>query len=418
MGKHRKKLIKNAAVFDGHSGSLTYGQKLIIADDLVTEITADEVSEENFDEVFDAAGMVAMPGMIDAHVHMGCLWVKGEFPVDYATVLTVAKCRDALMSGFTTFRDAGSVSEGLKLAFDEEVLPGPRIYPCGAYISQTCGHGDSMEAHAYRDIQYRHPARTVLADGVPEIIRAVREQFYRGASHIKLMAGGGCMSACDPIETVQFTAEEMKAACDVAADYGTYVMAHLYTPKSILRALGAGVKSLEHAHLINEEAAKRVAAAGAFLNPMPQFKKYEDMIGADNMPPKDEMICRAEERATEILNRHEDIRLLFGTDMMIMGPDYQVEQSEDIRYYEKRFGTMRTLRALTGNANEVFGLTTYQNPYPKGKIGVLEAGSYADLLLVDEDPTKSAAILADTDHLRLIMKGGTVYKNTLCQGLA
>ena len=352
--------------------------------------------------------------MTDAHVHMGCLFAKGEFPVDYATVLTVAKCKDALMAGFTTFRDAGSVSEGLKLAFDEGVLPGPRIYPCGAYISQTCGHGDSEYAHTYRDIQYRHPSSTVLADGVPEIIRAVREQFYRGASHIKLMAGGGCMSACDPIETVQFTAEEMKAACDVAADYGTYVMAHLYTPKSILRALGAGVRSLEHAHLIDEEAAEQVAAAGAFLNPMPQFKKYEDMLGVENMPPKDEMVCCAEATATEILNRHEDIRLLFGTDMMITGPDYQVEQSEDIRYYEKRFGTMRALRALTGTANEVFALTTYQNPYPKGKIGVLEAGSYADLLLVDGDPTKSVSVLADTDHLRLIMKGGTVYKNTLC----
>ena len=292
MEKHRKKLIKNAAVFDGHSSGLVQGKKIVIEDDIVTEITADEVSEENFDEVFDGTGMVAMPGMTDAHVHMGCLFAKGEFPVDYATVLTVAKCKDALMAGFTTFRDAGSVSEGLKLAFDEGVLPGPRIYPCGAYISQTCGHRDSEYAHTYRDIQYRHPSSTVLADGVPEIIRAVREQFYRGASHIKLMA-------------------------------------------------------------------------------------------------------------TEILNRHEDIRLLFGTDMMITGPDYQVEQSEDIR-------------ALTGTANEVFALTTYQNPYPKGKIGVLEAGSYADLLLVDGDPTKSVSVLADTDHLRLIMKGGTVYKNTLC----
>lgn len=305
MEKHRKKLIKNAAVFDGHSSGLVQGKKIVIEDDIVTEITADEVSEENFDEVFDGTGMVAMPGMTDAHVHMGCLFAKGEFPVDYATVLTVAKCKDALMAGFTTFRDAGSVSEGLKLAFDEGVLPGPRIYPCGAYISQTCGHRDSEYAHTYRDIQYRHPSSTVLADGVPEIIRAVREQFYRGASHIKLTA-------------------------------------------------------------------------------------------------------------TEILNRHEDIRLLFGTDMMITRPDYQVEQSEDIRYYEKRFGTMRALRALTGTANEVFALTTYQNPYPKGKIGVLEARSYADLLLVDGDPTKSVSVLADTDHLRLIMKGGTVYKNTLC----
>ena len=132
MEKHRKKLIKNATVFDGHSSGLAQGKKIVIEDDIVTEITADEVSEENFDEVFDGTGMVAMPGMTDAHVHMGCLFAKGEFPVDYATVLTDAKCKDALMAGFTTFRDAGSVSEGLKLAFAEGVLPGPRIYPCGA----------------------------------------------------------------------------------------------------------------------------------------------------------------------------------------------------------------------------------------------------------------------------------------------
>lgn len=118
MEKHRKKLIKNATVFDGHSGGLAQGKKIVIEDDIVTEITADEVSEENFDEVFDGTGMVAMPGMTDAHVHMGCLFAKGEFPVDYATVLTVAKCKDALMAGFTTFRDAGSVSEGLKLGVE------------------------------------------------------------------------------------------------------------------------------------------------------------------------------------------------------------------------------------------------------------------------------------------------------------
>ena len=171
MEKHRKKLIKNAAVFDGHSSGLAHGKKIVIEDDLVTEITGDEVSEENFGEVFDGTGMVAMPGMTDAHVHMGCLFAKGEFPVDYATVLTVAKCKDALMAGFTTFRDAGSVSEGLKLAFDEGVLPGPRIYPCGAYISQTCGHGDSAS------VQHRfggrgagdHPgrARAVLPRCIP-----------------------------------------------------------------------------------------------------------------------------------------------------------------------------------------------------------------------------------------------------------
>ena len=212
------------------------------------------------------------------------------------------------------------------------------------------------------------------------------------------------MSSCDPIETVQFTAEEMKAACDVAADYGTYVMAHLYTPKAILRALGSG-RAESRARTSHRRDGGRAGGGGrSILNPMPQFKKYEDMLGVENMPPKDEMVCCAEATATEILNRHEDIRLLFGTDMMITGPDYQVEQSEDIRYYEKRFGTMRALRALTGTANEVFALrptrilTRRERSVCWRRILCRSAsgGWRSD---------KSVSVLADTDHLRLIMKG-------------
>ncbi len=182
MEKHRKKLIKNATVFDGHSSGLAQGKKIVIEDDIVTEITADEVSEENFDEVFDGTGMVAMPGMTDAHVHMGCLFAKGEFPVDYATVLTVAKCKNALMAGFTTFRDAGSVSEGLKLAFDEGVLRDRASIPAVPTSARRAGMGIRVCAYLSRhpvqaSVQHRfggrgagdHPgrARAVLPRCIP-----------------------------------------------------------------------------------------------------------------------------------------------------------------------------------------------------------------------------------------------------------
>ncbi len=407
-----KKLIKNVNVFDGKNSSLKIAQNIIIEKNLVKEITSNQVAEEGFTEIIDGKGKTAMPGMVDAHVHLGKVFDRDNDSVDYGVALSAAYCKKILHAGFTTLRDAGSVVMGLKKAFDCEALEGPRIYPCNAFISQTSGHGDEPYAHEFRDIQYRIPTYTVLADGPAEVMRAVREQLYRGASHIKLMAGGGCMSDCDPIETVQFTLEEAKAAVDVAKDYGTYVMAHLYTPAAIKRAVKAGIMSMEHAHMIDDEAARAVVEAGAFVDPMPQFKKYEDMLGAGNMPPKDGMVCRYEDRATEVINKH-DIKILFGTDTMITGPKYEIEQSIDLTYYKKRFGSYKTLLAATGNAHDVLQLTTYQNPYPDGKIGVLENGSYADILLVDGNPLEDAAILSDTCNLKVIMKDGKVIKNIL-----
>lgn len=405
-----RKLIKNVNVFDGKEDVLKMAQNIIIKDNLVETITAEQMPQEEFDEIIDGGGKVAMPGMVDAHVHLGMIFPYTMANMDYAIVLSAKICKDMLYAGFTTVRDAGSIGMGLKKAFDNEVLEGPRIYPCNAYVSQTSGHGDDALSHENRDIQYRIPWYAALADGEAEVRRAVREQFYRGASHIKIMAGGGCMSACDPIETVQFSESEMKAAVETAKEYGTYVMAHLYTPKAILRAVKAGVMSMEHAHMIDDEAARAVVDAGAFVNPMPQFNKYLDKIGAEKMPPKDEQVRRSEDLATEVLNKY-DIKLLFGTDTMITGKDYQIEQSEDLGYYKKRFGSYKGLVAATGNAHEILKLTTYQNPYPAGKIGVLEEGSYADILLVNGNPLENLDILTDVSNICFIMKNGKTVKN-------
>lgn len=408
-----RKLIKNVNIFDGKNSSLLMAQNIVVEDNLVKEITDNYIDETSFQQVIDGRGKTAMPGMVDSHVHLGMIFSKEHENLDYAIALSVAKCKDMLYAGFTTLRDAGSVPIGLKRSFDCGVLEGPRIYPCNSYISQTSGHGDEAFAHERRDIQYRVPSYTCLVDGKAEMMRAVREQFYRGASHIKLMAGGGCVSACDPIETVQFTLEESKAAVEVARDYGSYVMAHLYTPKCIRRALEAGIISLEHAHMIDDETAKAVEDAGAYVDPMPQFNKYQDMIGSENMPEKDALIRSYEDRATEVLNRH-NIKILFGTDTMITGPDYKIEQSQDLLYYKKRFGNYRTIYAATGMASEILSMTTYQNPYPKGKIGLLEEGAYADILLVEGgNPAEDVAILSDVKNIKLIMKDGIVYKDEM-----
>lgn len=406
-----RKLIKNVNVFDGKNSGLKEAQNIVIEENLVSEITGAEISEEAFDEVIDGKGMTAMPGMIDAHVHLGYTFTENQ-AIDYDVAVSAAVARKVLMSGFTTVRDAAGIVQGLKKAFDQKVLDGPRIFPSNSCLSQTCGHGD-MYDHAVREIQYKIPTFSVLTDGVPEVMRGAREQFYKGASQIKIMAGGGCSSKHDPLQTVQFSYEEMKAAVDTAKDFGTYVMAHLYTPECMMRAGKAGVKSFEHAHMMDEEAAKMIAAEGIFVAPMPQFGKPSPNAAKNPAMAKKAAMVREKEAATTELLLKYNIPILFGTDLMIFHENYEPQESIDLTYYKKRFGSFNGLLAATGNCNDIFRLTTYQNPYPDGELGILTEGSYADILVVDGNPVENLDILSDTDNIRVIMKDAVVYKYTL-----
>ncbi|MCM1185584.1 MAG: amidohydrolase family protein [Lachnoclostridium sp.] len=418
-----KKLIKNVNVFDGRSDSVLEHQNIVISDNLVTEIFAGDFSEEGFDEVTDGKGQYAIPGLTDAHVHLGKTHIDGASP-SYDAIVGAVVAGKLLNHGITTVRDAGSMTDGLKRAIDEGVIPGPRIYPSMNYLSQTCGHGDCEEAHANRDIQYRSPRGVALCDGVAECRRAVREQFFLGASQIKIMAGGGMSSACDPVETLQFSLEEMKAIVETAADYGSYVLAHLYTPKCIQRAVQAGVKSLEHGHWIDEETAKMMKDAEVFLNPCPQFTleevKWNHMGEFSDQPSQlkkkkkkgGARIKEHIEETTELIHKY-DLKILFGTDLMIMYNEYEPRESMDFTVYKKRFGSYKGLLAATGNFNDITKLTTYQNPYPDGEIGVLKKGSYADIVITNGNPVEDLDILGNTENILFVMKDGKAYKNKL-----
>lgn len=235
-----KKLIKNVNVFDGKNSQIKEHQNIVIEDNLVTEIFSGDYATDQFEQIIDGKGEYAIPGLTDAHVHLGKTHID-EATASYDAIVGAVVAGKLLDHGITTVRDAGSVTTGLKRAIDEGVIKGPRIYPSMNYLSQTCGHGDSDAAHINRDIQYRNPRGVALCDGVAECRRAVREQFYLGASQIKIMAGGGMSSLCDPVETLQFSPEEMKAIVETAEDYGSYVLAHLYTPACMKRAIRAGV---------------------------------------------------------------------------------------------------------------------------------------------------------------------------------
>lgn len=418
-----KTLISNVNVFDGKNSTILEHQNIVIDNHLVTEIFSGEHSQEQFDQVIDGKGQYAIPGLTDAHVHLGKTHIDGT-TASYDAIIGAVVAGKLLDHGITTVRDAGSVTTGLKRAIDEGVIPGPRIFPSMNYLSQTCGHGDSEYAHYNRDIQYRNPRGVALCDGVAECRRAVREQFFLGASQIKIMAGGGMSSICDPVETLQFSLEEMKTIVETTADYGSYVLAHLYTPACIQRAVEAGVKSLEHGHWIDEETAKLIKEKDVFLNPCPQFTleevKWNHMGEFSDQPsqlkkkkkPGSARVKEHMEETTNLINKY-DLKILFGTDLMIMYNEYEPRENLDFTEYKKRFGSYKGLLAATGNFHEITKLTTYQNPYPDGHIGVLTQGSYADIVITKGNPVENLDILGDVNNILLVMKDGKVYKNSL-----
>ena len=416
-------LIKNADVFNGTELSLRRSASIVIEDNLVTEIADETPEEAGFDRVIDGGGMTAMPGLVDCHIHLSLTTsdaVRDSMRVDELAIRSVRFAHEMLLRGFTTVRDAGGLVYGLKKCIDSGYTDGPRIYPSHAYLSQTCGHGDMRTNRAEgRDPNGTYPSPamrsgiTAICDGVPEVLRAAREQLYLGASQIKIHAGGGLSSMLDHLFTVQFTEEEMRAAVQCAEDFGTYVMAHLYTPEAMQRAARAGVRSFEHGTLMDEETARMILDMGIWVCPCPQFGR------PGGGPPKGvvpkvplEFMINAENNETELINRF-DLPIVFGTDAMGTPEHVDGVQLDDFKYIKKRFGTKKGLLSTTGNAHKLLAMSTHQDPYYQGKIGVLEPGSFADILLIHGDPTDDLAILADRENMKLIMKDGVVYKNTL-----
>lgn len=426
------RLIKNASVFDGKHSEIKNGSNIVIENNLIKEITNEKISEEGFYEIFDAAGKFTMPGLTDAHVHLSHNTKEDidSVRIDELAVRSTVIARNMLLRGFTTVRDAGGITYGLKKNIDNGFLEGPRIFPSNAYISQTCGHGDTRGSVAARRLPigvYTSPSIeqgfSAIADGVPEVLRAVREQLFLGASQIKLMAAGGISSKYDQLETIQFSLEEMKAAVEAAEDYGTYVMAHLYTPKAMQRAVKAGVKSLEHTTLMDDETGRIIRDNGVWVMPGPQASRPLSEFGInddiESLPEAQRerakkmlQVRKGNEICTDVINKY-DLNIVFGTDSFGDPEFFEKKQNEDFTYFKNRFGSFKGLVAATGNINELIKLSTFRNPYPQGKIGVLEEGSFADILVVDGNPIEDLSVLSDVNNIKFIMKDANVYKNLL-----
>ena len=253
-------LLQNVQVFDGRSAVLSGPRHVLVRGDIIERISAEPIAVPPDATVVDGQGRTLMPGLIDSHWHTMLAAPSMALTLDgdlgYLTLLAAAEARATLMRGFTTVRDLGGPSFALKRAIDEGVVPGPRIYPSGAMITITGGHGDFRARHELPRQLGGPPPLTgalnasQLADSPDEVRLRVREQLLLGASQIKLTAGGGVASPHSPLDASTFTEEELRAAVQAAGNWGTYVGVHAYTPEAIQRSIAAGVKVIEHGHLV------------------------------------------------------------------------------------------------------------------------------------------------------------------------
>jgi len=418
----QRTLITNTRIFDGTSPTLSGPMDVLVEGNTIARIGA-SVTAPQGTRVIDADGRTLMPGLTDCHWHVvqanttnNVLLASGP---DYITLVAAAGARDMLMRGFTTVRDVGGPVFGLKRAIDEGMYEGPRIYPSGALITQTSGHADfrnSIEVprELGRDlIPQEQFGLMAIADGVPAVMQRVRENLMKGASQIKLTAGGGVASPSDPLDVSQFTGEELRAAVEVAETWNTYVAVHAYTPKAIQAALRAGVKSIEHGQLLDEATAKMIAEKGAVLCLQP-FLDDEDAIpfpaGSFQEAKYQEMISGTDNAYT--LAKKYGIKAGFGTDMQ-NDPELTRRQGAQLAKLTRWYEPAEVLRIGTSLNQEIFKMSGPRDPYP-GKNGVVEEGALADLLLVDGNPLENIQLIADPwKNFLVIMKDGKIYKNTI-----
>jgi imidazolonepropionase-like amidohydrolase len=370
--------------------------------------------------IINGDGRTLMPGLIDMHWHtMMVRPTPAELltsDVGYLTMVAGDEARDTLMRGFTTVRDLGGPSFGLKRAIDEGIVAGPRIYPSGAMVTVTSGHGDFRQPFEVPRIVGAPLSRgeqmgaAMIADSADEVRVRVREQLMLGAVQIKLTAGGGVASPHSPLDATTFTEAELRAAVEAAENWGTYVTVHAYTPESIQRSIAAGVKCIEHGHLMDEASAKLIAERGIWLSMQPFPDEMAEAFPPDSFERQKAYEVFAGTDKTYALVKKYDIKTAWGTDILF-SPALAKRQGELLSKMVRWFTPAETLIMATRTNAELLMLSGKRSPYA-GKLGVIEVGALADLLLVEGNPLENIQLIADpVRNFVVIMKDGKVYKD-------
>ena len=413
-------LFTNLRLFDGISTDLRSGIQILVEGSRITALDAGNNPPPANAKSIDCGGRVLMPGLIDAHWHT--MLAATPLPtlvtadVGYIHLSASAEAERTLMRGFTTVRDMGGPSFALKKAIDEKLVSGPRIFASGAIISQTAGHGDFRNRFDVprTDTLTRTEVlgAAAIADGPDEVRRRTREQLMLGASQIKLTAGGGVASLYDPLDATQFRPEEIRAATEAAADWGTYVAVHVYTPTGIKRCIEAGVRCIEHGQLTDEESVQMMVDKDVRWSLQP-FTETTDVnvYAGEEQRAKQRLVWEGTDKAYGLAIKHK-VKIGWGTDILF-DPKAPARQGAMLAAMARWYTPAQVLKMATSGNADILTMSGLRSPYA-GKLGVIEKGAYADMLVVDGDPTANLQLLADpANSLRIIMKDGRIYKNAL-----
>jgi imidazolonepropionase-like amidohydrolase len=412
-------LFRNVRVFDGIGPQLSAPTDVLVRGGKIERIGPGQAAPGA--RVVDGQGHTLMPGLIDVHVHMTftsmpmARLLAPDLTPETAEAAAAVQAEKMLLRGFTAVRDVGGPVWGLKAGIDAGRYRGPRIWPSGPAISQTSGHGDMRlpnepsRRFTGRVSRFETLGGGFIADGRDEVLTAVRENLRFGASHIKLMAGGGTSSDYDPLDVTQYTFDEMKAAVEAAEDWGTYITVHAYHNRSVLRAIEAGVKCIEHGQLLDEATLSLMAKRGVWLSLQNLMADSPNM--SESRRQKRKPVIEGQERIWPMAKRL-GVNLAWGTDFLFE-PNLNDQQNSYILRLKPWFTPAEILKLVTHDNAKLLGLSGLRSPYA-GRLGVVQEGALADLILVNGDPLANIDLVADpAANFTVIMKDGALVKSAL-----
>ncbi len=430
-------LFTNVHVFDGVNEARIENASVLIEGNLIKSVSTEAIDAPNA-TVIDGGGRTLTPGFIELHAHL--MLMGPSLPSMEANTtwedFAIHGSRMAemyLMQGFTTVRDAGGANGGLRRAIEAGQIVGPRFYPSGAFIGTRGGHADfaNFTAPPGSDTNMSRLNMAQEVSGVDDVYRFGRNNFRMGATQLKFMQSGGVVSAFDPWQLVAGSKEEIEAAVQVASEYGSYVMAHSYRKEAILNALDAGVMSIEHGFSFDCDIAKIMNEKGAYITTnLTAFDPGLLSIPAvANVPAS---LAKAKSASATFANyipnmKECPVKRGFQTDCVGSVEACNIQIAYEKHLNNEFFGPYTSMVTLTSTGGEVVALSgDFTNPFTEGKLGVIEEGAYADILLIDGNPLEDFSVVGTGDQwfgadprpdspetIRLIMKDGVIYKNAL-----
>ena len=406
-------LFRNLNLLDPRWTEARGGYEVLVEDDTIKEVSPKPIKAANA-QVVDCGKRTLMPGLIDCHVHVFLVEVNFRLLESMPLTLLTAKSADLMKGmidrGFTTVRDTGGADWGIKTAVDSGLIAGPRLFISGRAIGPTGGHSDSRrrtDTGAPCGCCNAMVYCMAIADGADEVRKLVREQMRQGADQVKIMCSGGVASPYDPLDSLQFSEAEIAAATDEAKNFGRYVLAHAYTPEAITRAVNNGVRTIEHGNLIDAKSAKLLKSRGGYMvaNLVTYFvmKEKAAQFGMTaDMLAKNDIVLDGALRSLEIC-KAAGVKVGYGSDLL---GQLQVEQSREFMFRAEVLKPLEIIRQATTVGAEILR--------QEGKLGIVEPGAFADLIVVDGDPLKKLELFLDQGaHLPVIMKAGKFHKNAL-----